>query len=76
VKLFVNRGRSGGIEEEDLRWALAEGAVIPEESIHSIRVLDRFSFVEIAAAEAEKAVSFLDGTKLKGRQIRMEVARS
>jgi len=76
VKLFVNRGRSGGIAEEDLRWALVEGAVIPEDSIHSIRVLDRFSFVELGVEEAERAVSYLDGTKLKGKQIRMEVARS
>jgi ATP-dependent RNA helicase DeaD len=76
VKLFVNRGRAGGIEEEDLRWALTEGAVIPDEAIDSIRVLDRFSFVELAADQAERAVEFLDGTKLKGKQIRMEVARS
>jgi ATP-dependent RNA helicase DeaD len=76
VKLFVNRGKRGGIAEEDLRWALTEGAVIPEEAIGSIRVLDRFSFVELKAGEAEKAVEFLDGTKLKGKQIRMEVARS
>jgi ATP-dependent RNA helicase DeaD len=76
VKLFVNRGERGGISEQDLRWALTEGAVVPEESIHSIRVLDRFSFVELAADQAERAVEFLDGTKLKGKQIRMEVARS
>jgi ATP-dependent RNA helicase DeaD len=76
VKLFVNRGARSGIEEEDLRWALTEGAVIPEEEIHSIRVLDRFSFVELDAEQAGKAVEMLDGTKLKGRQIRMEVARS
>jgi ATP-dependent RNA helicase DeaD len=76
VKLFVNRGKSGGIGEEDLEWALTEGAVIPEDAIRSIRVLDRFSFVELAAEQAERAVEYLDGTKLKGRQIRMEVARS
>jgi ATP-dependent RNA helicase DeaD len=76
VKLFVNRGARSGIEEDDLRWALTDGAVIPEDQIHSIRVLDRFSFVELDAAQATKAVEFLDGTKLKGRQIRMEVARS
>jgi ATP-dependent RNA helicase DeaD len=76
VKLFVNRGVRGGIEEEDLRWALTEGAVIPEKAIHSIRVLDRFSFVELDGDQAERAVEFLDGTKLKGKQIRMEVARS
>ena len=34
VKLFVNRGERSGIEEEDLRWALREGAVLPEEAIH------------------------------------------
>jgi ATP-dependent RNA helicase DeaD len=76
VKLFVNRGKRGGITEEDLSWALTEGAVVPEEAIHSIRVLDRFSFVELSADQAERAVEYLDGTKLKGRQIRMEIARS
>ena len=76
VKLFVNRGKSGGISEEDLSWALREGAVLPEDAIHAIRVLERFSFVEVAADQAERAVEYLDGTKLKGRQIRMEIARS
>jgi ATP-dependent RNA helicase DeaD len=76
VKLFVNRGTSGGLTEEDLNWALTEGAVLPKEAIHSIRVLDRFSFVEVAADQAERAVEYLDGTKLKGKQIRMEIARS
>src|SRR5262249_3572367 len=56
VKLFVNRGKRGGITEEDLNWALTEGAVIPAEAIQSIRVLDRFSFVEVDAEQAERAV--------------------
>jgi ATP-dependent RNA helicase DeaD len=72
----VNRGRRSGVSEEDLRWALEEGAVLPHESIDSIRVLERFSFVELAPDAAEVAVERLDGTKLKGRQIRLEVARS
>ncbi|MGH2982587.1 MAG: DEAD/DEAH box helicase [Solirubrobacterales bacterium] len=76
VKLFVNRGRRSGVSEEDLRWALSEGAVLSEDSIESIRVLERFSFVELAPAAADQAVERLDGTKLKGRQIRVEVARS
>ena len=76
VKLFVNRGRRSGVSEEDLRWALQEGAVLPADSIDSIRVLERFSFVELAAEAADQAVQRLDGTKLKGRQIRVEVARA
>jgi len=76
VKLFVNRGERSGIEEEDLRWALREGAVLPEDAIHDIRVLHRFSFVEVAPEQAERAVEFLDGTKLKGKEIRLEIAKS
>jgi ATP-dependent RNA helicase DeaD len=76
TKLFINRGERSGIEEEDLRWALREGAVLPEEAIHDVRVLHRFSFVEVAPDQAEKAVEFLDGTKLKGKEIRLEIAKS
>ncbi|MGH2960735.1 MAG: DEAD/DEAH box helicase [Solirubrobacterales bacterium] len=75
VKLFVNRGRRSGIGEDDLRWALTEGAVVPENAIEAIRVLERFSFVELEAEHAERAVERLDGTKLKGRQLRLERAR-
>ena len=75
TKLFVNRGERSGISEEDLRWALREGAVLGEEAIHEIRVLHRFSFVEVASSEAGRTVEFLDGTKLKGKEIRLEIAK-
>jgi ATP-dependent RNA helicase DeaD len=75
-KLFVNRGERSGITEDDLRFILREGAVVPDEAIRDVRVLDRFSFVELDSEHAERAVEFLDGTKLKGREIRLEVARS
>src|SRR5262245_32821120 len=76
VKLFCSRGRRSGIEEGDLRFALEEGAVIDPASIRDIRVLDRFSFVQLDSAAAEKAMEMLNGTKLKGRQIRFEPAKS
>jgi len=76
VKLFVNRGERSGIAEEDLRWALREGAVLPDEAVHDVHVLHRFSFLHVAPEVAERAVEFLDGTKLKGREIRLEIARN
>jgi len=76
TKLFINRGKRAGVTEKDLRWALTEGAVLPSEAIESIRILDRFSFVELRSDQAERAVEFLDGTMLNGKQIRMEVAKS
>ena len=41
IKLFVNRGERSGISEEDLRWALREGAVLPDEAVYDVRVLHR-----------------------------------
>jgi ATP-dependent RNA helicase DeaD len=76
VKLFVNRGARSGIDEDDLRWALTEGAVIPDDDIAGIRVLDRFSFVELEPEDAEKAIERLNGTKLKGHEVRFEPAKS
>jgi ATP-dependent RNA helicase DeaD len=76
TKLFVNRGERSGIDEEDLRWALREGAVLPDEAVHDVRVLHRFSFVEVDPDQAERTVEYLDGTKLKGKEIRLEVAKS
>ena len=75
TKLFVNRGKRSGITEEDLRWALREGAVVPDEDVASVRILERFSFVELKADQADRAVEFLDGTKLHGKEIRLEVAK-
>jgi ATP-dependent RNA helicase DeaD len=76
VKLFVNRGTRSGIGEDEIRWALTEGAVIPAEAIGEVRVLERFSFVDLEAGEAEKALERLDGTKLEGKQIRVEYAKT
>ena len=75
MKLFVNRGARSGISEENLRWALTEGAVIPAEEIGDIRVLERFSFVDLPDEQAKLALERLDGTKLEGKQIRVEYAK-
>ncbi len=75
AKLFINRGRRSGISDEDIRWALVEGAVVPDGAIGEIRVLERFAFVDLEADHAERALERLDGTKLKGKQVRVEYAK-
>jgi ATP-dependent RNA helicase DeaD len=75
VKLFINRGSRSGIEEEDIHFALTEGAVVPEDAIHDVRILERFTFVDLDGEHAAQALERLDGTKLKGKQIRLEYAK-
>ena len=48
----------------------------PTEAIGEIRVLERFSFVDLEAEHAEQALERLDGTKLKGKQVRVEYANA
>ena len=38
-------------------------------------MLERFSFVELPDEQAELALERLDGTKLEGKQIRVEYAK-
>jgi hypothetical protein len=40
-----------------------------------VRVLERFTFVDLDGEHAEQALDRLDGTKLKGKQIRLEYAK-
>ena len=75
TKLFINRGARSGIEETDIEFALVEGAVIPAESIHDIRILERFTFVDLDTDHADQVLERLNDTKLKGKQIRVEYAK-
>ncbi len=75
MKLFINRGSRSDLDEDDIRWALTEGAVIPSDAIHDVRILERFTFVDLDGEHAAQALDRLDGTKLKGKQIRLEYAK-
>ena len=75
TKLFINRGGGSGLEESDIEFALVEGAVIPAESIHDIRILERFTFVDLDTDRADQVLERLNGTKLKGKQVRVEYAK-
>ncbi len=76
VKLFINRGSRSEITDDDILFALTEGAVVPEAAIHDIRILERFTFVDLDGEHAAQALERLDGTKLKGKQIRLEYAKA
>jgi ATP-dependent RNA helicase DeaD len=75
AKLFLNRGARSGLTDDDVRWALVEGAVIPNDAIHDIRILERFTFVDLDTEHAETVLERIDGTKLKGKQVRVEYAK-
>jgi ATP-dependent RNA helicase DeaD len=74
VKLLVGAGRSSGIEPADIVAAIVDGSHLEGEDIHNVRLLERFSFVEVPASRAQEVVDKVNGSDVRGTKLRLEVA--
>jgi ATP-dependent RNA helicase DeaD len=75
-KLIVAGGRAQGLEPADLIHAMTSAGGLDGEAVRNVRVLEHFSFVEVPDAEADRIVSELDGTEIRGHTLRLEPART
>ena len=69
-------GRAEGIEVADLVHAVTAAAGIDGEAVRDVRVLERFSLLSVPRSEAERIVAAVDGTRLNGTSLRLELARA
>jgi ATP-dependent RNA helicase DeaD len=76
VTLFVNQGRSAGIEVADIVNAVIDAAGLDGEAVRNVRVLDRFAFVEVPESDADAVVEKVGGRKVRGTTLRLERAKS
>ena len=74
VKLIVGAGRRQGLEPKDIISAIVDGSHLEGEDIHNVRLLERFAFVEVPAARAQEVVDKVNGSDVRGVQLRLEVA--
>ncbi len=72
VKLMVGGGRAAGVRVADIVSALTSAAGLDGEAVRDVLVLERFSFVSVPAAEADRVIAALDGHTVKGRELRLE----
>jgi ATP-dependent RNA helicase DeaD len=75
VKLIAGVGRADDVEVSDLVHAVTAAAGIDGEAISDVRVLERFSLFGVPRSEAERIVAAVNGTRLNGTALRLEVAR-
>ena len=68
-KIYIGLGRSAGIRPADLVGAIANEAGIPARSIGAIDITDRFSLVEVPAAQIEQIIASLRATMIRGKKI-------
>jgi ATP-dependent RNA helicase DeaD len=72
-KLIVSSGRADGLEPSDLIGAVTAATGLDGESVRNVRVLERFSLLEVPEQELERVARSLEATPLRG--LRLEAAR-
>jgi ATP-dependent RNA helicase DeaD len=75
AKLIVNAGRAAGLEPADLVSAVTAGAGLDGEAVRNVRLLDRFSFLEVPEGEADRVIEQVGGSTVRGTTLRLERAR-
>jgi ATP-dependent RNA helicase DeaD len=74
AKLIVGAGRSQGIEPKDVISAIVDHSHLEGEDVGGVRVLERFSFAEVPAERAGEVVEKVNGQRVRGVELRVEVA--
>ncbi|MDD4084107.1 MAG: DEAD/DEAH box helicase [Acholeplasmataceae bacterium] len=76
VRMFINIGRTQKITVKDIIQSLAIEADIPGKDIGSINIYDKFTFVEVPEAVAEKVLAVMHRNTIKGYKVSVEPARA
>jgi ATP-dependent RNA helicase DeaD len=75
VKLFMSMGKNRKVFPRDLIQLFQNRLGAKRSQIHEIKVLDNYSFVEVDASLAERAITELSGLEFKGRSLTVNYAR-
>ncbi len=73
--LFINIGKNRRVYPSDLIQLISKTVEIDKENIGNIKILDNYSFVNVAEAVADKIVSELDSREYRGRKLTVNFAR-
>ena len=70
----MSAGRGQGIEPADVVSAIVDHSHLEGEDVGGVRVLERFSFAEVPAERASEVVDKVNGQRVRGVELRVEVA--
>jgi ATP-dependent RNA helicase DeaD len=75
TKLLIGAGRAQGLEPADVVAAIVDNCHLDGEDVRNVRLLERFSFVEVPADRAGEVVEKVNGNEVRGVALRLEVAK-
>ena len=73
-KLIVSMGRSAGLEPSDIIHAITAATGLDGEAVRNVRVLERFTLLEVPADAADRVVDRVSGTEVCGQLVKLEPA--
>jgi ATP-dependent RNA helicase DeaD len=72
AKLVLGGGRAAGLRVADIVGAVTSATGLDGEAVRDVSVLERFSFLSVPSAEADRVIEALDGRELRGKHLRLE----
>jgi ATP-dependent RNA helicase DeaD len=74
-KLILSIGRSSDVEPSDIIHAITAATGLDGEAVRNVRMLERFTFLEVPERAADQVVDELSGSLLAGLQLTLESVR-
>lgn len=74
TRLFINLGKNQNVKPGDILGAIAGESGMPGRLVGSIDMYDKYTFVEVPRDQADIVLNAMNHVKIKGRNVRMEVA--
>ncbi len=71
----MGAGRSDGLEPADVVGAVVDNTRLENADVRNVRVLERFSFVEVPEGRAAEVAEKVTGKLVRGTELRVEVAK-
>ncbi|CAN5294924.1 hypothetical protein BH09BAC4_BH09BAC4_21300 [soil metagenome] len=75
TRLMVSVGRRDYVRPGDIVGAIAGEANIPGNSIGSIDIFDKFTYVDVPKDVANRVVDAMEGNTIKGHRVNIEIAK-
>jgi ATP-dependent RNA helicase DeaD len=73
-KVIVSMGRSAGLEPSDIIHAITAATGLEGEAVRNVRVLERFTLLEVPERDVERVVERVSGTEVCGQAVVLEPA--
>ncbi len=75
-RLFLNMGRSLGLQPKDIAGLLYNEAKLPKGTVGRIHMFPKHCLIEVAAEVSDEAISATEGSKLIGKEFKMDYDRA